>query len=119
LIEAILASASGSPPTAVAALAKGGIMNSLMKKALSALLAVVSLSAFGITMAVVARPVESPTTKQITSIAAKASLLADSPKITMPAPDPKAIPVSGHVLGLDGKPVAGAELLLASYGKNL
>jgi RNA polymerase sigma factor (sigma-70 family) len=115
LIEAILA--SGSPPAAVAALAKGGIMNSLMKKALSALIAVVSLTAFGITMAAVGGAVESPTTRQITSIAAKASLLADSPKTTKPAPDPKEIPVSGHVLGLDGKPVAGAELLLASHGK--
>jgi RNA polymerase sigma factor (sigma-70 family) len=117
LIEAVLASVSGSPPAAVAALARGVTMNAFMNKAMSIVLALVTAGVFSIGIAAVRLPAASQTAGQTARKAAPAKLADDRPKDPRPREDKRETTVSGRVLSPDGKPVAGAELLLVG-GKN-
>src|SRR5207253_2962999 len=101
LIDAILAAATGQPPAAVAALAKGTVVNgiALHRWALAALF-FVGAAALGIALGR-----GTPTA---------AGPLPDKPAMANPAPaDEPLMTVAGRVLGTDGKPRAGVALTLA------
>ncbi len=115
LIEAVVAAVSGSPSTAVAALAKGVSMNALMNRAMSIVLALVTVGLFGIGMAAVRLPAEGFSKRGALS-ARQAAVL---PKENRPDEANNEMSVSGRVLGPDGKPVAGAELLLVGGKKSV
>jgi RNA polymerase sigma factor (sigma-70 family) len=113
LVQAVLASVSGSPPDAVAALAKGVSVNALGHKLKLAVLAVLMTAALGIGLGGLKRPAAGrsapPARKEAAGPAAKA-------KGTKPVAE-KHPTVAGRVLRPDGKPLAGAEILLVGHGK--
>jgi hypothetical protein len=110
LVQAVLAAVTGSPPAAVAALAKGVAVNGVVRKALVAGL-LVAVTALGMGVGSFA-------------------LTAAGPRPDAPAPAPAATPdkkreapaarpenaVAGRVLAPDGKPLPGAKLLLLGKG---
>jgi RNA polymerase sigma factor (sigma-70 family) len=109
LVPAILASVAGSPPAAVAALARGVAVNTLLNRSLLALAAT----------AVVWLGVASWWARQTAAGPAARDMPAKEKRI-----DPKRSGadatgriLTGRVLGPDGKPVAGATLVLAGPGE--
>jgi RNA polymerase sigma factor (sigma-70 family) len=107
LVEAILASVSGSPPAAVAALARGSIVSALVNRVMVA--ALVLFAVLGVGMAAWKRPAASQP-------AARADAPKAAAKDSKPAP-PARETVSGRVVDPAGKPLAGAELLLVGHAK--
>jgi RNA polymerase sigma factor (sigma-70 family) len=105
LVEAVLAAVSGSPPAAVAALAKGGSVNALLQKSMLALFALVAASVLGIGMGALQLPAASQKATKETR-AAQEDKTKDEKATTQKGT------VSGRVLSPDGKPLAGADLLL-------
>jgi len=117
LVRAVLSATSGSPPVAVAALAKGVGVNGLMSKSLLLVLALVGTAALGSAVGLAARPVAGQQSDN--AMAAKAPAQALAPVANRPPADDKdSLAYSGRVLGPDGKPVAGAKLFICdSAGK--
>src|SRR5262249_31359494 len=107
LVQAVLAAASGSPPAAVAELAKGVAVNGVMNKAVLALAAAAAGAALGIGW------------KSLGSSAAGQPPDAGPAQVGAPEaapPDeapPEGVTYRGRVLGPDGQPVADAKLYLA------
>jgi RNA polymerase sigma factor (sigma-70 family) len=110
LAEKVLATATGTPPVAVAKLAEGVAVNGLSKKALFLTLVLLAACVAGGGSAALPPPppaadatAKQPVTKK-----------ADKPA---PAPDAPTVKgereVSGRVLSPDGKPVAGAAIVIA------
>src|SRR5262249_48563319 len=106
LIKSVLASASGSPPAAVAELVKGVAVNGSFSKVVLALAAVVvvalgiGMGSLGTTAANQPQPPGSPGPGE-----------KDPPKA--PAkPVAKEVTATGRVLNPDGKPLAGAKLYM-------
>jgi RNA polymerase sigma factor (sigma-70 family) len=106
LAEGILASATGSPPAAVAKLAEGVAMNGLPKK--TGMAALVLLAAGVVNLGVVAlsssatnSPTERPPAPE-----------AQAPEIASMVGETREAKFSGRVVGPDGKPVAGARLFI-------
>jgi RNA polymerase sigma factor (sigma-70 family) len=119
LIQAILASVSGSPSAAVAALARGVTMNAVINKAMSIILAVVATGVFGIGMAALSPPAVS---RPPAASRDQATPTGERPKDRKPAEaarETKEPTVSGRVLSPAGKPLAGAELFLVGGKKPL
>jgi RNA polymerase sigma factor (sigma-70 family) len=108
LIEAVLAAASGPPPAAVAALARGVTMNALVHRGTPLALAVVTAGLLGFALASV-RP---PAAQSAGRLPGQAERATEKPKDPPPAKGPEETQVSGRVLGPEGKPAAGAELVL-------
>jgi RNA polymerase sigma factor (sigma-70 family) len=112
LVESVLAAATGSPPAAVAALAEGVAVNGVVNKSLPALAAVIGCAALGVGLgafrsSAVGQPLEKPAT-------AAAAARGPAPS---KQPAARAEPtVAGRVLAPDGKPLAGAKLLLIGKG---
>ncbi|MFO0807829.1 MAG: sigma-70 family RNA polymerase sigma factor [Gemmataceae bacterium] len=107
LVESVLAAAGGTVSPAVAALAEGVAVNKSLWVA--AALAVVATLGVGVGVGVVRSPAGQPPEKA-------------TPAKPAPAADAKAGPakpqaeVTGRVFAPDGKPLAGAKLLLLSWG---
>ncbi len=107
LVQRVLAAVSGSAPATVAALAKGVAVQTLLKKSLLVLVALVGscalgLGAWSLVPAAAKPPEDAP--KQV-----------QAGKPTAKAPPQKAqagLPISGQVIDPHGKPLAGAQLLL-------
>ena len=115
LVESILTATSGSVPAAVGELARGVAVNGAFKKTVLALAAVIGivglaagLSSLGSTGAEGAPPVLASATPAPAVAEPNNAPLAPPEK----AEPPKELPVSGRVLGIDGKPLVGAELFL-------
>jgi RNA polymerase sigma factor (sigma-70 family) len=109
LVQAVLASVSGAPPATVAALAKGASVNVFVSKSMLAVFALVTAIMLGGGLAALP-PAASPRAEkaQLEKVAeAVAKAKAERP----PAGKKESV-VSGRVLRPDGKPLAGAELLL-------
>jgi hypothetical protein len=102
LVQAILATVSGTPPAAVAQLAKGISVNALVNRSIVGL-GVLAAVLLGVGMAAL-------------SLRADGQQTAKGPpakgKDAAPTPHQKKDTLSVRVLGPAGKPVAGAELLL-------
>jgi RNA polymerase sigma factor (sigma-70 family) len=105
LVEAILASVSGSPPAAVAALAREASVNTLGHRMVVALALVVVL---GVGMAVLKLPAASQKAAAVPLVRVKGA-----------APPTRGMKgdLSVRVLNPAGKPVAGAEVVLLSQEK--
>jgi RNA polymerase sigma factor (sigma-70 family) len=109
LVQAVLAATTGSPPTAVAALAKGVAVNGVLNKSVVAVLALAGAAALALGMGAIApSPAGQPPEKAMPAPPAQAK-----------APDAQSAPaagpgatVSGRVLGPDGRPVPGAKLMV-------
>jgi RNA polymerase sigma factor (sigma-70 family) len=98
LVEAVLASATGTPPAAVAALAKGVSMNALLNRSLWVLLAAAAAAWLAAGVSAARRPAaEGP-----------------KPARALPAEAAEGRAISGRVVGPDGKPVAGAAIVLGT-----
>jgi RNA polymerase sigma factor (sigma-70 family) len=98
LVEAVLASATGSPPAAVAALAKGVSVNALLNRSLWVLLAAATAAWLAAGVSAARRPAaERP-----------------KPARALPAEAGEGRAISGRVVGPDGKPVAGAAIVLGA-----
>jgi RNA polymerase sigma factor (sigma-70 family) len=106
LVQAILATVAGSPPAAVAALAKGVTMSTLVNRSLLVLLSATAVVCLGIA-AWWTRP-------SAAGPAAEKAAPAKEKKAEAKRPTAAASrTLSGRVLGPDGKAVAGATILLA------
>jgi RNA polymerase sigma factor (sigma-70 family) len=105
LIQAVVAAVSGSPPAAVEALAREVSVNALMSRLMRMALGVAAAVVLGIGMAALSLTA-SQTAGKATSAKAPA-------RDSNPAPAAKEETISGRVLSPAGKPLAGAELLLA------
>jgi RNA polymerase sigma factor (sigma-70 family) len=109
LVEAVLGAVSGSPPAAVAALARGSIVNTLVNRVMVAVLVVAAVLGAGLGGLKLAASQQA---------GQKAEQAPDSkPKAAKPAIDQRKGTVSGRVLNPDGKPQAGTEILLVEQGK--
>jgi RNA polymerase sigma factor (sigma-70 family) len=98
LLDSILVAVSGSPSPAAAALVEGVAMNgSTMRSSLLAA-AAVGLALLGAGVGLAPRTAAHPTPEQ-----------PNHPPLTREARPASGIPVSGRVLGPDGKPIAGAK----------
>jgi RNA polymerase sigma factor (sigma-70 family) len=102
LVRAVLAAASGSPPAAVAMLAKGVAVNGLLNKVVLALTALIGAAAIGtgVGWAPLTIAGQQPDKAAKTSPAPAA--------VTRSADDKDSLTYAGRVLGPDGKPVAQA-----------
>jgi RNA polymerase sigma factor (sigma-70 family) len=98
LVETTLATVSGSPPAAVASLAKGVAMKPLMNKLVLALCATLGIALLGVGLS--GRPAANAAREDPPSKAKAEAKPADEKEIT----------ISGLVFGPDGKPAAGARL---------
>jgi 5-hydroxyisourate hydrolase-like protein (transthyretin family) len=114
LVQAILASVSGPPPAAVAALAKGAIVNTLVNRSLSAAFVLVA-AVLGIGWGASRLAATAATAPPAATAPAKAA--AGKEKAVKPAPAAKWATVAGRVLSPAGKPLAGAEVLLVGKKK--
>jgi RNA polymerase sigma factor (sigma-70 family) len=111
LVQAILAAASGTSPAAVAVLAKGVAVNGAMNKLLTAGLLLVGAATLGIGIgSVVLTAAAVPDPAPPAPAAAQDSKKADAPAA------PAEANLLGRVLAADGKPLAGAKLLLIGKG---
>jgi RNA polymerase sigma factor (sigma-70 family) len=111
LVEAVLDSVSGSPPPAVAALARGVGAGPLPNRLTLAVLALaafigVGVGAWNLTAA----------GQKAEKAAAPPATAERKPGEAKAAAPPRAAPLSGRVLSPEGKPLAGAELLLVRQG---
>jgi RNA polymerase sigma factor (sigma-70 family) len=109
LVEAILATVSGTPPAAVAALARESSMTTLVSKSIPVIIAVAATALFGVGLAALDLPAAN---RAAVRAAAKGAADADRANQSKPAPTASDTTVSGRVLGPAGKPAAGVELLL-------
>jgi protocatechuate 3,4-dioxygenase beta subunit len=107
LLEAVLATVSGSPPAAVAALARGVTVNMLVTRSIPAILAVAATALLGIGMAALKVPA-----RQTTAKTRLARAVAEGKAKPQAANVKDTIACAGRVLGPDGRPVAGAKLYL-------
>jgi RNA polymerase sigma factor (sigma-70 family) len=103
LVEAILTAVAGSPPAAVAALARGVAVNALVNRSVSLLVAVTAVL-LGVGAAALKLPAAGEQGPKATANSKTKDVAATTPA--------KKDVVSGRVLGPEGKPLAGAELLL-------
>jgi RNA polymerase sigma factor (sigma-70 family) len=110
LVEAILAAVSGTPPDTVAALARGVSMNALVNRSLGLVLAATAVVWLGIGTWW-ARP------SGARLAADREQPAAEKAKSKAPPPAPsEGRAFSGRVVGPDGKPVAGAAIVLGDIG---
>ncbi|HEV3439683.1 MAG TPA: sigma factor-like helix-turn-helix DNA-binding protein, partial [Gemmata sp.] len=123
LVKSILSTVSGSVPAAVGELAKGVAMNGVFKKTVMAIVTVIGITAMNIGLGSAGSSAVGWPQATTTTVAANPSQAATEPvdaKRTTTGLEkdekPKESPVSGRVLGVDGKPFAGAELLLVGKG---
>jgi RNA polymerase sigma factor (sigma-70 family) len=114
LVEAVLSAVSGSPPAAVAALARGSTVNALLLKQELLLVALTTAAAVGICLGALHLPAASrqaekaPADKGATTAEAPA---ADEGKTKEAAKDAKkSVTYAGRVVGPDGQPVSGASV---------
>src|SRR5262249_33293090 len=109
LVEAILAATVGSPPAAVAALARGGSVNALVNNRSMLAARAAAGAVLGLSVAALQLPasqqVEKPLPGKVAAADGKTVVAA------------KEGIVSGRVLSPEGKPLAGAELLLVGRSK--
>jgi RNA polymerase sigma factor (sigma-70 family) len=113
LVKSILSTVSGSAPVAVGELAKGVAMNGVFKKTVIAIVTVIGIAAMGVGLgsagsSAVGRPQPAAAAEPVNANPVTASQEKTE--------KPNEAPVSGRVLGVDGKPFAGAELLLVREG---
>src|SRR5262245_39823174 len=108
LVESVLAAASGKPPAAVAALAKGVAVNGVWKKTMAAALVLVGVAALGVGPGSMALPAAGPLAQPAPAPD------QDKPQAEKPKPDETGLTFtySGRVLAPDGKPVAGARVFI-------
>jgi RNA polymerase sigma factor (sigma-70 family) len=106
LVDAVLATATGTPPGAVAKLAGGVMLNGLRKKAWIVILVLLGTGVVHLGGA------SSPPDKAKTPAEMPAPPNTEKANATAKAAEPKARTISGRVLDPDGKPVAGARLVL-------
>ncbi|MFO0807830.1 MAG: sigma-70 family RNA polymerase sigma factor [Gemmataceae bacterium] len=110
IVEAVLDATAGHASPAVVALAEGVAVNGLLSKSPWVAAALAGVVTLGIGVGVVRSPAGQPPEKA-------------TPAKPAPATDPKAGPakpqaeVTGRVFGPDGKPFAGAKLVLFGRGK--
>jgi RNA polymerase sigma factor (sigma-70 family) len=106
LVEAVLAAVSGSPPAAVATLAREASVNTLVHRWMVAFLALVVV--LGVGMAGVRLPAASQKMASVPLARAKGAA---------PAARPTKVDLVVRVLNPAGKPVAGAEVMLVGGEK--
>jgi RNA polymerase sigma factor (sigma-70 family) len=112
LIEAVLASASGSPPAAVAMLARGVTMNALMLKQKLAGI-IVAAAALGLGLGALSLPAASQQAEKAPPAKAGTTAATGKRKTKEPTKrDEGVVTFAGRVLDPDGKPVAGAQVFL-------
>jgi RNA polymerase sigma factor (sigma-70 family) len=123
LVKSILTTVSKSVPPAVGELAKGLAVNGLLQKttlAVATMIGITVLAAglWSVGSSAAGRPQVETTSMTAEPSPAAAEPLNAYPRTTAPEKDekPKESPVSGRVLGMDGKPFAGAELLFVKEG---
>jgi hypothetical protein len=127
LVHAVLAAASGSPPAAVAALAKGVAMSSVVNKWLLAVLLAAGTVALGIGLGSLAPTIAAgvpslalqacvtcPPLPHKPEAQAKEAAAPDEASGNTPAA-PGQTTVAGRVLAPDGKPLKGARLHLLDH----
>jgi RNA polymerase sigma factor (sigma-70 family) len=113
LVEAILATASGAPPEAVAALVKGSTVNTLLLKQKLLLVAMAAAAAVGICLGALHLPAASrQAARATTTIGTNTADEATAGKGTkeVAKEDKKSVTFAGRVLGPDSQPIAGARV---------
>jgi RNA polymerase sigma factor (sigma-70 family) len=112
LLEAILATVTGTPPDAVAELAKGNIVNPLLHKWTLGGFALAVVVVLGVGVGSITRAAS-----QQTSNDPKKAVATREPKAAKPAAGDTRDTISGRALSPAGKPLAGAEVLLVARGQ--
>jgi RNA polymerase sigma factor (sigma-70 family) len=107
LVDAVAAAMSGTPPAAVAALARGVSMNTLANRSLGLMLAMLAFTWLGLGVWSARQSVAGP------PAARGQSAQAENAKAKPPAQD-EGRALTGQVVGPDGKPVEGARVVLAA-----
>jgi RNA polymerase sigma factor (sigma-70 family) len=113
LIQAVLATVSGTPPAAVAQLAKGVAVNGTVNKAVVVLVAVVGAATLGIGWSSMKLPAAAHLSAQ-PGLAQALTPEKHPAREDRKPPAENEINVSGQVLDPDGKPVPGATIALAN-----
>jgi RNA polymerase sigma factor (sigma-70 family) len=119
LVETVLASVSGSPPAAVAALARGSTVNGLLLKQKLILVALTTAAAVGICLGALHLPAanrqvqKAPATEGATT--AEAPTTEQGRAKEAAKADKKSATLAGQVLGPDGQPVRGASVYYARH----
>jgi RNA polymerase sigma factor (sigma-70 family) len=118
VFEGILAAVAGAPRAAVASLAKGVAVQALLKKSILAALTILAISAFSLgawsLMPVAATLVGVPPSGGSIEKSRLKAALQPQPAAERPAQSP--VQFTGRVLDPEGKPLAGASLLLVGKG---
>jgi RNA polymerase sigma factor (sigma-70 family) len=124
LVKSILSTVSGSVPVAVGELAKGVALNGVFKKTALVVATVIGIAALAAGLgsagsSALGRPETEPVSVAAENLPTAAEPVNAIPRVTVPENEENAkeSPVSGRVLGVNGKSFCGAELLLVREGE--
>jgi RNA polymerase sigma factor (sigma-70 family) len=117
LVQAVRAAVAGKAPPAVVALAEAGAVNGLAKKIVAGLVLAAATAVVGFGLGQPRPTSAGPAPdKEMPARGSKADSPPAKSKAELKVPEAKGPAVTGRVRSADGKPLAGAELLLVGKG---